>query len=177
VGLPHYVRNDHEGRWLFLSLVAHGCEVVSLFSIWFLKKLVYNYSCNFVVGDDMVIGIGIDIIEIKRIKAAIARDSFIRRVFTAAEAAYCSSRGVQQAASFAARFAAKEAVAKALGCGFAGGNIRDIEVIIGDGGKPEIILHGGFAVVAAQLGVTGLHISLTHAQEYAAAQAVLEGGK
>ena len=124
----------------------------------------------------MVIGIGIDIVEIKRIKAAIVREAFIKRVFTAGEAAYCSSRGVQQAASFAARFAAKEAVAKALGSGFAGGNIRDIEVIIGDGGKPGIVLHGSFAALAAKLGVTALHISLTHAQEYAAAQAVLEGG-
>ena len=126
--------------------------------------------------DDMIIGIGIDIIEIKRIKTAIAREAFVKRVFTAAEAAYCSSRGVQQAASFAARFAAKEAVAKALGSGFAGGNIRDIEVIVGERGKPGIVLHGSFAIVAANLGVTALHISLTHAQEYAAAQAVLEGG-
>lgn len=124
----------------------------------------------------MVIGIGIDIIEIKRIKAAISRETFIKRVYTAAEAAYCTSRGVQQAASFAARFAAKEAVAKALGSGFAGGNIRDIEVITGDGGKPGIILHGSFAALAAKLGVAAIHISLTHAQEYAAAQAVLEGG-
>ncbi|MBP2637501.1 MAG: acpS [Firmicutes bacterium] len=124
----------------------------------------------------MVIGIGIDIIEIKRIKAATANEAFIKRVFTAAEAAYCCGRGVQQAASFAARFAAKEAVAKALGSGFAGGNIRDIEVVLGSSGKPEIVLHGSFNALADNLGVTAIHISLTHAQEYAAAQAVLEGG-
>ena len=126
----------------------------------------------------MVIGLGMDIIEIKRIKAAVARDGFVKRVFTPAEAAYCVSRGVQQAASFAARFAAKEAVAKALGCGFgiAGGNIRDIEVVVAEQGKPEICLHGNFAVLAARLGVAAVHISLTHAQEYAAAQAVVEGG-
>lgn len=124
----------------------------------------------------MIIGVGIDIVEIQRIKAAISREAFIKRVFTTAEAGYCRERGVQQAASFAARFAAKEAVAKALGSGFAGGNIRDIEVVMGTGGKPEIMLHGSFHTLAANLGVTAIHISLTHAQEYAAAQAVLEGG-
>ncbi|QDR79571.1 holo-ACP synthase [Sporomusa termitida] len=123
----------------------------------------------------MIIGIGTDIVEIDRIKTAVEREAFIQRVFTAGEAAYCRSRGVQQAASFAARFAAKEAVAKAIGSGFAGGNIKDIEVVTADSGKPAIILHGGFAVLAGELGVTAIHISLTHAREYAAAQAVLEG--
>ncbi len=123
----------------------------------------------------MVIGVGMDIIEIDRIRAAVEREPFVRRVFTAGEAAYCRSRGVQQAASFAARFAAKEAVAKALGSGFAGGNIKDIEVVTAGSGKPAIVLHGGFAALAGELGVTAIHISLTHAREYAAAQAVLEG--
>lgn len=124
----------------------------------------------------MIIGVGIDIIEINRIKAAIANEAFIKRVFTAGEAAYCRSRGVQQAASFAARFAAKESVVKALGSGFTGGKIREIEVIVGEGGKPGIVLHGSYSELAIKLGVTKIHISLTHAQEYAAAQAVLEGG-
>ncbi|MDF2569267.1 MAG: acpS [Sporomusa sp.] len=123
----------------------------------------------------MVIGIGIDIIEVKRIKSAIERDSFVKRVFTTNETAYCRSRGVQQAASFAARFAAKEAMAKALGSGFTGGNIKDIEVVVGASGKPAIVLHGSFAELAGKLGVTCIHISLTHTREYAAAQAVLEG--
>lgn len=125
----------------------------------------------------MIIGVGIDIVEVSRIKAAIERESFVKRVFTDSEAAYCRSRGVQQAASFAARFAAKEAVAKALGSGFAGGNIKDIEVIVGAGGQPAIVLHGSFAVLAGRRGVTAAHISLTHTREYAAAQAVLEGGE
>ena len=63
----------------------------------------------------MIVGVGCDIIEIERIARAIKRESFIRRVFTAEEAAYCQRRGQQAAASFAARFAAKEAVLKALG--------------------------------------------------------------
>jgi holo-[acyl-carrier protein] synthase len=128
-----------------------------------------------VAGDSVIIGVGIDIVEINRIKAAIGREAFVKRVFTDGEAAYCCRRGVQQAASFAARFAAKEAVAKAFGSGFAGGKIREIEVVIGDGGNPGIVLHGSFNALAAKLGVTAIHVSLTHAQEYAAAQAVIEG--
>ncbi|WP_425060254.1 Holo-[acyl-carrier-protein] synthase [Sporomusa carbonis] len=124
----------------------------------------------------MIIGIGIDVIEISRIGAAIEQESFVKRVFTADEAKYCRSRGVQQAASFAARFAAKEAVAKALGSGFAAGKIKDIEVVTTPGGKPSIVLHGSFARLAGRLGVTNIHISLAHAQEYAVAQVVLEGG-
>jgi holo-[acyl-carrier protein] synthase len=127
-------------------------------------------------GETVIIGIGIDIVEINRIKAAVEREAFILRVFTVSETAYCRSRGVQQAASFAARFAAKEAVSKAFGSGFAGGQIKDIEVVIDGRGKPSIALHGSFAVQAGELGVTAIHISLTHAREYAAAQAVLEGG-
>lgn len=123
----------------------------------------------------MIIGIGTDIVEIDRIKAAVEQEAFVRRVFTAGEAAYCRGRGVQQAASFAARFAAKEAVAKAFGSGFAGGKVKDIEVVTAANGKPAIVLHGGFAELAGELGVTAIHISLTHARQYAAAQAVLEG--
>ena len=125
----------------------------------------------------MIIGIGMDIVEIPRIKAAIEREAFVRRVFTEAEAAYCRSRGVQQAASFAARFAAKEAVAKALGTGFTGVNIKDIEVVAEAGGKPSIVLHGSFNALAGRLGVRKIHVTLTHAREYAAAQAVAEGGR
>lgn len=144
---------------------------------WLFGILVYNLSeLCFVAGVLMIIGIGMDIVEISRIKTAIAREAFVRRVFTANEAAYCRSRGVQQVASFAARFAAKEAVAKALGTGFSGGDIKDIEVVIDAGGKPSIVLYGRFNVLASRLGVSQIHISLTHSREYAAAQAVIEGG-
>lgn len=125
---------------------------------------------------NMIIGIGIDVVEIDRVKSAVERELFVQQVFTPNEAAYCRSRGVQQAASFAARFAAKEAVAKAFGCGLAIRNIKEIEIVIKDKGRPSIVLHGGFAKLAAERGVTNMHISLTHARAYAAAQAVLEGG-
>ena len=124
----------------------------------------------------MIIGTGIDIIEISRIKDAIIRQSFVHRVFTKCEQEYCESKGVQKAASYAARFAGKEAVMKAFGTGLAGGTLQDIEIFLNDKGCPHVQLTGQFAKLARQMGVTTIHISLTHAREYAAAQAILEGG-
>lgn len=123
----------------------------------------------------MILGTGIDIIEIGRIRTAIGRESFISRIFTPGEQAYCESRGAQRPASYAARFAAKEAVMKAFGTGLAGGNWTDIEVVPADGGRPVVRLHGSFARLAEAQGIGEVHISLTHAREYAAAQAILWG--
>lgn len=125
----------------------------------------------------VIIGTGIDIIEISRIKGAIIRQSFVHRVFTVNEQQYCESRGVQKASSYAARFAGKEAVMKAFGTGLAGGTLQDIEILLSDKGCPYVELSGQFAILAGEMGVTKVHISLTHAREYAAAQAILWGGK
>ena len=125
----------------------------------------------------MIIGTGIDIIEISRMKDAIIRQSFVHRVFTPREKQYCESRGVQKIASYAARFAGKEAVMKAFGTGLAGGTLQDIEIILNDKGCPHVELSGQFATLAEEIGVTAIHISLTHAREYAAAQAILWGGR
>ena len=70
----------------------------------------------------MLIGVGCDVIEIARVQKAIEREAFVERVYAPSEIAYCRSRGKQAAASFAARFAAKEAVLKALGTGLRGGD-------------------------------------------------------
>lgn len=121
----------------------------------------------------MIIGIGIDIIEISRVKEAIKRELFVRRVFTDNEQKYCNSRGAQCAASYAARFAGKEAVMKAFGTGLSGGSLQDIEIIPDDKGRPFVKLGGNFAILAEQLEVARIYISLTHAREYAAAQVVL----
>ena len=121
----------------------------------------------------MIIGTGIDIIEINRIKDAIVRQSFIERVFTVGEQEYCESRGVQRASSYAARFAGKEAVMKAFGTGLAGGSLQDIEIFLDDKGCPHVRLSGHFAALANSMAVSIIHISLTHAREYAAAQAIL----
>lgn len=125
----------------------------------------------------MIVGIGCDIIEIERIARAIKSESFIRRVFTAEEAAYCQRRGQQAAASFAARFAAKEAVLKALGTGLREGSLQEIAVDNDVLGKPLVQLSGHFAMLAKQLGVKNIQISLSHSREFAVAYVIMEDGK
>lgn len=122
----------------------------------------------------MIIGIGCDIIEIQRIEKAVARDAFVQKVFSAQETAYCRSRGKQQYASFAARFAAKEAVLKALGTGFRGGSLTDIEVCNDELGKPVIVLSGFYGALAEKKGVKNCQLSLSHCNETAVAYVVME---
>lgn len=124
----------------------------------------------------MILGIGIDIIEIGRVGSAVEQEGFVRRVFTAAERAYCDGRGLQRAASYAARFAGKEAVMKAFGTGLAAGSWQDVEILPDESGRPVVSLGGRFGQLAAAMGVTAVHISLSHARDYAAAQAILWGG-
>lgn len=119
-----------------------------------------------------VIGVGVDIIEIDRFAASFARRPRIaERCFTEAEAAYCLAKPFP-AQHLAARFAAKEAVGKALGIGMT--RWREVEVIRGRG-APTIALHGRYAERGAQLGVERIHISLTHGRDSAVAFAVVEG--
>ena len=125
----------------------------------------------------MIVGVGCDIIEIERIARAIKSESFIRRVFTAEEAAYCQRRGQQAAASFAARFAAKEAVLKALGTGLREGSLQEIAVDNDGLGKPVVQLRGHFAMLSRQLGVKNIQISLSHSRELATAYVIMEDGK
>ncbi|WP_293830357.1 holo-ACP synthase [uncultured Phascolarctobacterium sp.] len=125
----------------------------------------------------MIVGIGCDIIEIERIARAIKRESFIQRVFTAKEAAYCQSRGQQAAASFAARFAAKEAVLKALGTGLREGSLQEIAVANDALGKPLVQLNGHFAALSRQLGVKNIQISLSHSRDFAVAYVIMEDDK
>lgn len=125
----------------------------------------------------MIVGIGCDIIEIERIARAIKRESFIQRVFTAKEAAYCQSRGQQAAASFAARFAAKEAVLKALETGLREGSLQEIAVANDALGKPLVQLSGHFAALSRQLGVKNIQISLSHSRDFAVAYVIMEDDK
>ena len=120
-----------------------------------------------------LIGTGIDIVEVKQIERLLDRqeEKFLARVFTKAEAEYCMKKG-RPALHLAARFAAKEAVAKALGTGFAKGvRMRDIEVIPSDDGPPRIRLHGGASRRLASLGATSVLLSLSHTREHALAHA------
>ncbi len=124
-----------------------------------------------------ILGIGVDIVEISRLNAAIQRQGqpFLERCFCAAEQAYCQSHR-EPARFYAARFAAKEAVAKALGTGI-GAQLtwRDIEVLRAEEGAPSIQLHGTGAETAKRLGVQSVLISISHSEHYAVANAVAVG--
>lgn len=124
----------------------------------------------------MILGLGIDVVEIRRFAEGLQRhgDRFRRRFFTASEQAYCEDCS-DAAARYAARFAAKEAFAKALGSGIAGGlQWIDVEVTRDAAGRPGLLLHGTAAARAAERGVRVVHLSITHARETAAAVVVLE---
>ena len=118
-----------------------------------------------------IVGVGVDVVEIDRFAASLAkRPRLAERCFTPAEAAYCLSRKFPPQ-HFAARFAAKEAVGKALGIGMT--RWREVEVVRGRG-APTIALHGRYAERGRELGVGGIHISLTHGRDSAIAFAIAE---
>jgi holo-[acyl-carrier protein] synthase len=124
----------------------------------------------------MLVGTGIDIIEIDRIAESIERygDRFLDRIFTADEIAYCG-RKKNAAESYAARFAAKEAGAKALGTGIQQGiTWKEIEVRREPSGRPTLHLSGRAAQLAARLGVRRTALSLTHSRNLAMASVHLE---
>jgi holo-[acyl-carrier protein] synthase len=115
---------------------------------------------------------GVDIIEIERVERVAKRygERFFRRIYTEGEIAYCRGRAPQ----LASRFAAKEAVMKALGTGVRGVRWRDIEVTRGRGQAPQIVLHGTALARSERLGVSSLGLSLSHSKEYAVASVVGE---
>ena len=123
-----------------------------------------------------VVGVGIDAIEIQRIRDALTRTpSLLERLFTERERATCITRcGDLRYGGLAARFAAKEAVAKALGTGISGFAFRDIEVLTDSNGRPTVELRGGAAAAASGAGVDRVHVSLSHSGDIAVANAVAE---
>jgi holo-[acyl-carrier protein] synthase len=124
----------------------------------------------------MLVGTGTDLIEIERIRKSIERYGarFTERIFTAGEIAYCE-RKKNAAESYAGRFAAKEAAAKALGTGIARGvTWKEIEVVRKPGERPTIHLTGRAAVRAAMLGAIAAAVSITHSRELALATVLLE---
>ena len=124
-----------------------------------------------------VLGLGVDIVEIERFASSMQRSgqAFLDRLFLPAEQAYCSPQR-EPARCFAARFAAKEAVSKALGTGI-GSQLawRDIEIRRKDSGEPFIVLHGTGAETAKRLGISGILLSLSHSEHYAVANAICTG--
>ena len=124
----------------------------------------------------MIIAIGIDLVEVSRLEEVFARrgDRFRARVFTKNEIDYCESLG-SKFPSYAARFAAKEAVMKALGTGWSEGvGWKDIEVVSRSGVAPAIILHKRALDRMGEIGASRVHVSLTHSGDMAIAQVVLE---
>jgi len=125
----------------------------------------------------MILGVGVDIAEVSRVREALDRhgERFLDRVFTAREIAYCRSHRTSYD-RFAARFAAKEAMMKALGTGWRRGvTWRDIEVANARGGKPELQLAGQALEFFRAMGGRRLLLSLTHTDHYALAQVIIEG--
>ena len=125
----------------------------------------------------MIVAIGIDLVEIARIEEVFERrgDRFRARVFTEGEISYCERRA-SKLASYAARFAAKEAAMKALGTGWSDGvGWMDVEVVSEQSGAPALRLHGRALERMREIGATKAHISLTHSGNLAIAEVLLEG--
>ena len=124
----------------------------------------------------MIVGVGVDIMQVDRIRGAVDRhgERFLQRIYTDEEIQYCRS-GAHPFQRFATRFAAKEAVLKALGVGWQRGtSFRDVVVEIDDLGAPSVQLSGRSREIASEKGVCSIHLSLSHDRQYAVAQAVAE---
>ncbi|MBO4630301.1 MAG: holo-ACP synthase [Lentisphaeria bacterium] len=121
----------------------------------------------------MIAGIGTDITECARIEKALARHGkmFLEHLLTAAE----QQESREQLSYCAGRWAAKEAVAKALGCGIGGHcAFTEIEILNNEAGKPEVSLSGSAAITAFRLNICRIHLSISHERHYAVATVILE---
>lgn len=123
----------------------------------------------------MIVGIGVDIVEVERIARALrGSDAMEKRVFTPREIEYCSGRRARFQ-HYAGRFAAKEAALKALGTGWSKGiRWRDVETLSSQGGKPRLLLHGRASEILADLGPCRTLVTITHSDNYAVAVVILE---
>ncbi len=124
----------------------------------------------------MIVGVGIDIVDIGRMRQALGRqgERFVSRVYSEGEQAYCRAHR-DPVPYFASRFAAKEALFKALGTGWAQGiTWHDAEVQKADSGAPRLVLAGRAEEISRSLGTRNIHISLSHSEEAAIALVILE---
>lgn len=126
----------------------------------------------------MLVGIGTDIVSVPRIERLCARwgARFLNRIYTPAEQAYCEKKA-DRAAHLAGRFAAKEAVLKALGTGRIGAGFTDVEILNDGSGRPHVFLRGRAAYTAQAKGVRRVYVSIAHEGRTAVAFAVAEGGE
>ena len=120
------------------------------------------------------VGIGIDIVSISKVEELISKhENFLTMVFTAREIAYCEEKKKSEE-HFAARFAAKESVLKAVGIGLGGGiEWTDVEILSSNSGKPRVCLHGEIKEIACKKNVEKIIISLSHCETHAVAQALV----
>jgi holo-[acyl-carrier protein] synthase len=123
----------------------------------------------------MIIGVGIDMIEVDRVAEKVNKEQgFREKIFSANEILFCESK-VNSGENYAARFAAKEAFLKATGMGLAlGYNISDIEVISDTNGKPSLVLNGSFKQKAAECNWNKIYVSLSHLKSIACAVVIIE---
>lgn len=126
-----------------------------------------------------IVGHGIDLVRVERIEGMIKRHEahFLDRCFTVREQAYCEQGGRRRAEHYAARFAAKESVLKALGRGLRSGMTwTQIEVVADSWGRPGIELQGDALVLADEIGITDWQLSLTHVEQFASASVIAVAG-
>ena len=125
----------------------------------------------------LIIGCGIDLVKIERIEKIIKRwgDSFTSRIFTSLEREYCEKKRVNKFQSYAGKFAAKEALLKALGLGLREANWKEIEIKNDELGQPIMGTSGKLKNIASTRGVSKYFITISHTKEYAIAQVILEG--
>lgn len=119
----------------------------------------------------MILGIGMDMIEVQRVKKACEKEAFLTRCFTKKEQDMIASNQEKAAGNFAS----KEAVSKVFGTGFRGIQLTEIEVLRDEWGKPYVTLYGRAKELAQKQGILCIHITITNTKEYAAAYAIGEG--
>jgi holo-[acyl-carrier protein] synthase len=125
-----------------------------------------------------IVGHGIDLVDIERIERMVREHGarFLERCFTPSERAYCAANPKRQVEHLAGRFAAKEAVLKALGTGWSGGIAwTDIEIVRDAAGQPGVVLSGPCLLAAQRLGVRRWLLSISHISTHATASAIAEG--
>ncbi len=121
----------------------------------------------------MIVGIGIDLIEIQRVENACKKQHFFTRCFSLKEREMLGNDYVKAAGNWAA----KEAVSKAFGTGVVGFELNEIEVLREKNGKPYVVLQGRAQEISESVGISRIHVSITNTSQYASAYVVAEGGK
>jgi holo-[acyl-carrier protein] synthase len=181
---PHFFTLILAGNVIFPSKKTACCRKLCRLIVGIIAAVVAPlesdvFNCAFLKRKvSVIVGLGLDIAEIDRIKAAIERHGapLIERLFTPHEAAYCESHR-DKFERYAGRFAAKEAAMKALGTGWrAGIRWRDIEVVREHGGKPTLELQGVARELANKMGVKNILLTITHSGNLALAEVIFENG-